>query len=84
MEFGNINANGEGFSAMARTVGYPVAIAAKLLLDGISMFTFIILGIIKEKGVVGPMKIDTYKPMLHELTRIPIEFYESIHSTETI
>lgn len=46
-----------GLSAMARTVGYPAAIAAKMVLDGE----------IQQKGVVLPISKDIYKPILNML-----------------
>lgn len=46
-----------GYSAMARTVGYPAAIATKMLLDGE----------IQRKGMVLPFIPDIYRPMLKRL-----------------
>ncbi|XP_046658109.1 alpha-aminoadipic semialdehyde synthase, mitochondrial-like [Daphnia pulicaria] len=46
-----------GYSAMARTVGYPAAIATKMLLDGE----------IQRKGMVLPFIQDIYRPMLKRL-----------------
>ncbi|CAG01078.1 unnamed protein product, partial [Tetraodon nigroviridis] len=46
-----------GFSAMARTVGYPAAIAARMLLDGE----------IRTKGLVVPMTREIYGPVLTRL-----------------
>lgn len=46
-----------GYSAMARTVGYPAAIAAKMLLDGE----------IQRKGMILPFIQDIYRPMLKRL-----------------
>jgi len=43
-----------GFSAMAQTVGYPAAIAAKMVLDKE----------IQTPGMVRPFTKDIYKPML--------------------
>ncbi|XP_054476363.1 alpha-aminoadipic semialdehyde synthase, mitochondrial-like [Anoplopoma fimbria] len=43
-----------GFSAMAKTVGYPAAIAARMVLDGEIM----------TKGLVVPMTKDIYGPAL--------------------
>uniref|UniRef100_A0A8C2XE23 Aminoadipate-semialdehyde synthase n=1 Tax=Cyclopterus lumpus TaxID=8103 RepID=A0A8C2XE23_CYCLU len=43
-----------GFSAMAKTVGYPAAIAARMVLDGE----------ILTKGLVVPMTKDIYRPAL--------------------
>lgn len=47
----------DGYSAMARTVGYPAAIATKMLLDGE----------IQRKGMVLPFTQDIYRPMLKRL-----------------
>uniref|UniRef100_A0A8C6WI93 Aminoadipate-semialdehyde synthase n=1 Tax=Neogobius melanostomus TaxID=47308 RepID=A0A8C6WI93_9GOBI len=47
----------DGFSAMAKTVGYPVAIAARMLLDGE----------IRSKGLVVPMTKEVYGPALARL-----------------
>jgi saccharopine dehydrogenase-like NADP-dependent oxidoreductase len=46
-----------GFSAMAKTVGYPVAIATELLLDRT----------ITERGVVIPVNAEIYNPVLAKL-----------------
>ncbi|XP_039989443.1 alpha-aminoadipic semialdehyde synthase, mitochondrial [Xiphias gladius] len=46
-----------GFSAMAKTVGYPAAIAARMLLDGE----------INTKGLVVPMTKEIYGPALARL-----------------
>ncbi|KAK7916522.1 hypothetical protein WMY93_012283 [Mugilogobius chulae] len=46
-----------GFSAMAKTVGYPAAIAARMLLDGE----------IRSKGLVIPMTKEVYGPALARL-----------------
>ena len=48
----------KGFSAMARTVGYPVAVAAKLILDGK----------IQAKGVTAPLSKEFYASILEELS----------------
>ncbi|XP_053741901.1 alpha-aminoadipic semialdehyde synthase, mitochondrial [Synchiropus splendidus] len=47
----------DGFSAMAKTVGYPAAIAARMLLDGE----------ITTKGLVVPMTKEIYGPALARL-----------------
>lgn len=47
----------DGYSAMARTVGYPAAIATKMVLDGE----------IQRKGMVLPFIQDIYRPMLKRL-----------------
>jgi saccharopine dehydrogenase-like NADP-dependent oxidoreductase len=53
-------------TAMAKTVGLPVGIAAKLLLNGS----------ITSKGVVAPMTAEFYDPILSELSGYGIEFSE--------
>jgi len=47
----------EGYSAMAKTVGYPCAIAAKMVLTGE----------IQDKGMVVPMAQHIYRPILNRL-----------------
>ncbi len=53
-------------TAMAKTVGLPLAIAAKLLLEGK----------IKSRGVVIPVNEDIYKPVLKELSQNGIALVE--------
>ncbi|XP_029009341.1 alpha-aminoadipic semialdehyde synthase, mitochondrial [Betta splendens] len=48
-----------GFSAMAKTVGYPAAIAARMVLDGE----------ITTKGLVIPITKDIYEPALDRLKK---------------
>lgn len=55
-----------GETAMARTVGLPLAIAAKLLLTGK----------LKQRGVVVPVHPDVYQPILTELQTHHIRFTE--------
>jgi len=55
-----------GYTAMAKTVGYPCAIATKMVLDGE----------IQKKGMVLPFTRDIYRPMLKRLRA------EGIHDTE--
>ena len=47
----------DGYSAMAKTVGYPAAIATKMVLDGE----------IQTPGMVLPFTKDIYSPMLNRL-----------------
>lgn len=55
MEFGDVG----GFSAMARTVGYPAAMAAELILEG---------GLGREMaGVLAPTHKRIYEPLLQKL-----------------
>lgn len=53
-------------TAMAKTVGLPLAIAVKNILNGK----------IKDKGVIIPVKPDLYEPVLKELMQFNIEFGE--------
>jgi len=52
-----------GWSAMSKTVSLPVAIAAKLLLQG---------QIKGQKGMVRPLEKDVYAPILKELRRMDL------------
>ncbi len=54
-------------TAMAKTVGLPLAIAAKLLIQGK----------IRERGVVIPTKKEIYEPVLAELKTLGIELTET-------
>jgi len=56
------------FSAMAKTVGYPTAAAAKLILEGH----------IIRKGVLTPLTPDIVYPMLSELQRLGIYCKEQV------
>jgi saccharopine dehydrogenase (NADP+, L-glutamate forming) len=53
-------------TAMAKTVGLPMAIATKLLLEGK----------IRQSGVVIPIEKEIYKPILHELESFGIKLEE--------
>jgi saccharopine dehydrogenase-like NADP-dependent oxidoreductase len=55
------------YTAMAKTVGLPLAIAAKLIL----------LGKIKSRGVVIPIDKEIYNPVLEELKTVGIVFHET-------
>tara|TARA_B100000900_G_scaffold403166_1_gene409913 strand:- start:563 stop:1900 length:1338 start_codon:yes stop_codon:yes gene_type:complete len=55
-------------TSMAKTVGLPVAIAAKLILENK----------IKSKGVNIPTKSEIYKPVLKELSQNGIDFVEEL------
>ena len=59
-------------TAMAKTVGLPVGIAAKLLLNGN----------ISEKGVVIPIKAEIYGPILEELKEYGVHFIEEVTPLE--
>ncbi|KAJ3121942.1 hypothetical protein HK098_003261 [Nowakowskiella sp. JEL0407] len=56
-----------GFSAMAKTVGLPAAIATKLIMEGK----------ITETGVVRPTIKEIYDPVLKELDKLEIKFVEN-------
>lgn len=61
-------------TAMAKTVGLPLGIAAKLLLQGK----------IKRRGVVIPVKDEIYRPLLAELKLLGIGLVEKeVDSSET-
>lgn len=53
-------------TAMAKTVGYPVGICAKLILEGR----------ISERGVLLPIKPEIYDPILNELEHFGVVFHE--------
>lgn len=53
-------------TAMSKTVGYPVAIACKLILTGI----------ISDTGVKIPTDASVYEPILAELSTLGIQFIE--------
>lgn len=57
------------YTAMAKTVGLPLGIAAKLILNGT----------IKAKGLQIPTKADIYKPVLKELENNGIKFEEEVY-----
>jgi saccharopine dehydrogenase-like NADP-dependent oxidoreductase len=54
------------YTAMAKTVGLPLAIASKLLLNGK----------IKSRGVLVPVTKEIYVPVLEELEKLGIKFSE--------
>ncbi len=58
-----------GDSSMARTVSLPVAIGAKLILEGT----------IKAKGVQMPITPDIYNPVLDELDNLGIKIVEKFN-----
>ena len=53
-------------TAMAKTVGFPIAIACGLLLDGK----------ISERGVLLPIRSEIYDPVLDELEKLGVVFEE--------
>ena len=56
-------------TAMAKTVGLPLAIATKLILQGK----------IKQRGAVIPVTSEFYNPILQELESLGIRFVETIN-----
>ena len=58
----------EGYTAMAQTVGFPCAIATRMVLDKE----------IQRKGMVLPFTKDIYKPMLDRL--ILLFLHKLLHS----
>lgn len=61
-----IEGDDQTYTAMANTVGYPVAIACKLILTGQ----------IKATGVKLPLDKSIYEPILNELEDLGIKFIE--------
>uniref|UniRef100_A0A4W4GQK0 Alpha-aminoadipic semialdehyde synthase, mitochondrial n=1 Tax=Electrophorus electricus TaxID=8005 RepID=A0A4W4GQK0_ELEEL len=61
-----------GFSAMAKTVGYPAAIAARMLLNGE----------LNTKGLVLPMTKNIYGPVLRRLQEEGLQFITKSTITE--
>jgi len=61
-----IEGSDQTHTAMSKTVGYPVAIATKLILTGE----------IKCKGVKIPIDKKIYKPVLKELEGMGVTFIE--------
>lgn len=57
----------KGHSAMARTVGFPAAIAVKMILDGE----------IQQRGNVLPFTPDIYRPLLNRLRAEGLESFET-------
>jgi saccharopine dehydrogenase-like NADP-dependent oxidoreductase len=55
------------YTSMSNTVGLPVAIAAKMILNGT----------LTEKGVTLPVKKNVYEPILAELETFNIRFEET-------
>ena len=61
-----VTGNDQTHTAMARTVGLPIAIACKLLLNGK----------IADRGVLLPLKASLYNPVLDELEKLGVVFNE--------
>jgi saccharopine dehydrogenase (NADP+, L-glutamate forming) len=62
----SVRGDNEVETAMAKTVGFPLAIAVKLLLEGK----------LKHRGVVIPVHEEIYKPILNELNSFGISLTE--------
>ncbi len=62
-----VKGENEIYTAMAKTVGLPLAIASKLILNGE----------IKARGVLIPVTKEIYNPVLKELANHEIIFHES-------
>jgi len=60
-----VNGENQTLTAMAKTVGLPMAIATKLILQGK----------IKSRGVQIPLSREFYEPILEELKKFGIEFH---------
>ncbi len=58
----------DALTAMAKTVGLPMGIAAKLILNRE----------VKLKGVIVPVQKELYQPMLNELATYGIRFREKL------
>ena len=56
----------EGYTAMAQTVGFPCAIATRMVLDKE----------IQRKGMVLPFTKDIYKPMLDRSVTLILQYFE--------
>jgi len=59
-----LEGNEPPYTAMAKSVGYPVAIAAKMILNGV----------IRTEGIQLPVTKDIYQPILDELKTLGIAF----------
>eukprot|EP00058_Branchiostoma_floridae_P016583 XP_002602071.1 hypothetical protein BRAFLDRAFT_127351 [Branchiostoma floridae] len=61
----------QGYSAMAKTVGYPTAIASRMILNGA----------IQEKGMLVPFQKTVYQPILD---RLKLENVQAQYSMEEL
>ena len=59
-------------TAMAKTVGLPLAISTRMILDGK----------VKERGVLRPISKDIYQPVLEELDKNGISFNEKTYEVD--
>ena len=65
---------------MAKTVGFPVAMAAELIMEGFFNLT---KGNLNARGVIAPIKEDIYNPILMKLENAGINFVEKSSKLET-
>src|SRR5690606_19695184 len=63
----------DGYSAMAKTVGLPVAITALMILDGE----------VKQRGVLGPFLPEIYLPVMEKLKAEGIQFGKQFFRGDT-
>ena len=76
IEYGN-----DKFTAMAKLVGLPTAMAAEMILEGIKnikkvgdFHLLVILGDVMQKGVVEPIFEDIARPLLRKLRGERLKF----------
>ena len=67
-----VKGDDQHFTAMAKTVGLPLAIATRMILNGK----------ISERGVALPLSKDIYEPVLDELEKNGIVFNEKTYQVE--
>ncbi len=67
-----VKGDDEHHTAMAKTVGLPLAIATRMILEGK----------IKQSGVLLPISKDIYQPVLHELEKNGISFNEKTYEVD--
>lgn len=67
-----VKGDDEHHTAMAKTVGLPLAIATRMILNGK----------VKERGVLRPISKDIYKPVLDELEKNGISFNEKTYEVD--
>jgi alpha-aminoadipic semialdehyde synthase len=68
IQYGDVN----GFSAMAKTVGYPTAITAKMVLEKE----------IQKTGMVLPLTKDIYESVLRRLGAEGLQWHETVITEE--
>jgi saccharopine dehydrogenase-like NADP-dependent oxidoreductase len=68
-----VKGENSNFSAMAKTVGLPMAILSELIVNK---------QIKAPKGVLIPTMSEVYRPVLNRLVKHGIEFNETITSSE--